>query len=254
MTRLLITGAAGNIGTTLAPRLTALGYDLVLSDLHDDAARSIKGADLGNFDAICDVMQGVDGVIHLGGMANEASFETVLNANIRGTYHIFEAARRLGVPRIVLASSYHVVGLHPFGAPIDETAPMLPDSFYGLSKAYGELLARTYHDKCGIQSVCVRIGSCFDTVRSPRMLTTWISADDLTRLVDRAFKVETLGCLMVYGVSDNDRGCMTSSDAEKLGWKAQDRSQDAPMDKGRESEIIGPLLGGPFAEAPLPQN
>ncbi|MBB4008745.1 NAD-dependent epimerase/dehydratase family protein [Allorhizobium taibaishanense] len=253
MTRLLITGAAGTIGTVLAPELTALGYDLVLSDLKDDVARGIRGADLTDLQAMTDIMQGVDGVVHLGGMANEAPFEVVLDANIRGTYHVFEAARRLGIKRVVFASSYHVVGFHPFREPLDETAPMRPDSFYGLSKAYGELLARTYHDKCGIQSVSVRIGSCFPTVRSPRMLTTWLSIGDFARLIDRAFTVEELGCLMVYGVSNNERGCMVSSDAAKLGWAAEDRSEDAPMDPQPESEVIGPLLGGPFAEKDLPR-
>lgn len=252
MTRLLVTGAAGNIGRMMTPRLRAMGYDLVLSDLKDDQASNIVGADLGNLEQIEAVMKDVDGVIHLGGRANEAPFEVILDANIRGTYHIFEAARRAGVTRVVLASSYHVVGLHPSGTAIDENSAMRPDSFYGLSKSYGELLARTYHDKCGIQSLSIRIGSCFDTVRGPRMLTTWISAGDLARMIDRAFRVEHLGCLMTYGVSDNERGCMTSADADVLGWRAQDRSQDAPMDKNREEHPIGPFLGGPFAEAKLP--
>ncbi|MBB4955221.1 uronate dehydrogenase [Agrobacterium vitis] len=252
MTRLLMTGAAGNIGRMMTPRLRAMGYDLVLTDLKDDAANGIIAADLGHLDQIEAVMKGVDGVIHLGGMANEAAFEVILNANIRGTYHIFEAARRNGVQRIVLASSYHVVGFQPSGTAIDETSPMRPDSFYGLSKSYGELLARTYHDKCGIQSLAIRIGSCFNTVRGPRMLTTWISADDLARMIDRAFRIEHLGCLMTYGVSDNERGCMTSADAETLGWRAQDRSQDAPMDENRENHPPCPFLGGPFAEAKLP--
>ncbi|MCM2293089.1 NAD(P)-dependent oxidoreductase [Allorhizobium sp. BGMRC 0089] len=252
MARLLITGAAGNIGTMIAPKLQALGHELVLSDRLDDAEKGIVAADLGDYPAIARVMAGVDGVVHLGGMATEAPFETVLNANIRGTYHVFEAARQLGVRRIVLASSYHAVGMYPTGAPVDETSPLRPDSFYGLSKAYGEMLARTYHDKCGIQSLSIRIGSCFETVRSFRMLTTWISARDLTSMIDRAFSVDHLGCLMLYGVSNNARGVMQSADAEKLGWQAEDRSEDAPMAENRESDVIGPLLGGPFAEKDLP--
>lgn len=227
--RLLITGAAGGLGTQLRDNATHLATTLRLSDIADlGAARpneEIVQCDLGDFDAVMAMTQDVDAVVHLGGIALENTFENILNANIRGTYNVYEACRRRGIPRVVYASSNHSIGYYQREDVIGSDVPHRPDSIYGLSKAFAEDLGRYYFDKFGIESVVIRIGSCFAEPRDRRMLATWMSYRDFIELVDRSLHVARTGYLVVYGISDNDEVFWDNTAARVLGYRPQDNAE-----------------------------
>ncbi|MEU3754803.1 NAD(P)-dependent oxidoreductase [Streptomyces olivoreticuli] len=227
---ILLTGAAGNIGTFLRDRLPQHGYRLRLFD-----SRPVEGepdavtAELHDREALRAAMAGADAVVHLAGIPLEAPFEEILRTNIEGTYRLYEAAREAGVRRVVLASSNHAVGFTPVpakGEPlIPGTVPHRPDTFYGLSKCFGEDLAALYWDRHGIESVSLRIGSCFRAPRSVRMLSTWLSPGDCARLVHAALTAEGVGHTVVYGSSANTRLWWDLSGARALGYEPRDDSE-----------------------------
>jgi len=188
--RLLLTGAAGNLGKVLRPRLKAHADVLRVSDVATLApaapGEEVIPCDLADAAAVSELVRGVDAIVHLGGVSVERSFEEILPANIQGVYHVYEAARVHGVRRVVFASSNHVIGFYEQGAQLDADVPLRPDGYYGLSKAYGENLSRFYYDRYGIETVCLRIGSSFPEPKDRRMMVTWLSYDDLTDLVVRS--------------------------------------------------------------------
>ncbi|MCM1969773.1 NAD(P)-dependent oxidoreductase [Streptomyces sp. NPDC002812] len=228
---LLLTGAAGGVATLLRPLLPAYGYTLRLADI-----RPVDGAggpdcltfDLRDTDAVREAVRGVDAVVHLGGISLEDGFEAVLDANIRGTYHLYEAVRAEGVRRVVFASSNHVEGFVPLtGRPLPAGAqlPVRPDTYYGLSKAFGEGLASLYADKYGVETVSVRIGSCFERPRTVRMLSTWLSPADCARLVHAALTAPDVGHTVVHGISANTRAWWDLTSARALGYAPQDDAE-----------------------------
>ena len=226
----LLTGAAGGLGTLMRDLLPAHGYELRLLDLLPvEGAPDAITADLADGEALREAVRGVDAIIHLAGISLEASFEKILRANIEGTYNLYEAARAEGVPRIVFASSNHAVGFtpRPLGQdpliPID--TPHRPDTFYGLSKSFGEDLAQLYWDKYGLETVSVRIGSCFPEPTSVRMLSLWMSPADGARLFHAALTAEHVGHTVVYGSSANTRLWWDLSTARALGYEPRDDSE-----------------------------
>jgi len=226
MNRILMTGAAGRLGRILRPDLARLGNNCRLTDVAemDRAAKGeeviqCKLSDLGAVQALVD---GCDGIIHLGGIAVEDRFSRILDSNIVGCYNIYEAARKAGVRRIFYASSNHATGFHDRKTRLDADAVLRPDSLYGVSKAYGEALARLYYDKFGIETAIVRLGSCWPKPLDLRMLSTWLSPQDLFRLVERVFTAPYLGCPVIYGVSDNKEGWWDNEQVAYLGWVPQD--------------------------------
>lgn len=229
MTTVLLTGAAGNLGKVLRAKLAG-EYDLLrLSDLApvDPAAgpgEEVVQCDLADAAAVMDLARGCDAILHFGGMSVENTFEVILQANIRGTYNIYEAARKNGVRRVVFASSNHVIGFHTRETLLDAEAPMRPDSLYGVSKGFGELLARYYFDKFGVETVNIRIGSSFPRPKDRRMLATWLSFDDLAALVRRSVAADRVGCAVVYGVSDNPERWWDNRLTAYLGWQPRDSS------------------------------
>ncbi len=227
--RILLTGAAGGLGRVLRERLTRYAEVLRVSDIAPvGEARPGEEAvvcDLADAAAVDALVRDVDVVVHLGGVSVERPFEEVLPANIQGAYHLYEAARRHGVRRIVFASSNHVTGFYRQDERIDTMAPQRPDSCYGLSKAFGEQLARFYFDRYGIESVCLRIGSSFPEPRDRRMLATWLGYDDLEQLVRRAMFVPKVGCTIVYGVSANRDIWWDNSHAAHLGYVPTESSE-----------------------------
>ncbi|MFJ8790920.1 NAD-dependent epimerase/dehydratase family protein [Streptomyces sp. NPDC102462] len=226
----LLTGAAGGLGTLMRELLPAYGYELRLFDV-----RPIEGepdaitADLSDTEALREAVRGVDAIIHLAGISLESTFEKVLKANIEGTYHLYEAAREAGVPRIVFASSNHAVGFTPAPRgddpliPVD--TPRRPDTFYGLSKCFGEDLAQLYWDKHGLETVSIRIGSCFPEPTSVRMLSVWMSPADGARLLHAALTAEHVGHTVVHGSSANTRLWWDLTSARALGYAPQDDSE-----------------------------
>ena len=163
--------------------------------------------------------------MHLGGVSVEAPFEPILQANIVGVFHLYEAARRHGVKRIVFASSNHVTGFYRQDEVIDTRVPVRPDGFYGVSKAFGENMAQLYFDRHGIETVCVRIGSSFPEPKDRRMLATWMSYDDLERVVVASLTAPVVGCSVIYGISDNTTRWYDNSRAAHVGFRPQDSSE-----------------------------
>ncbi|MGX1307566.1 uronate dehydrogenase [Amorphus suaedae] len=220
--KLLLTGAAGGLGTRLRPLLPDLARSVVLSDVTaiSDLAdhETFRACDLGDAAAVEGLFDGVDGVIHLGGISVERPWELILSANVAGCYNVFEAARHSGQPRIIFASSNHVVGFYRRDERLDNLALPKPDTLYGVSKAFGESLASFYFDKFGQECLAVRIGSCVDKPQNPRMLATWLAVEDFFDLVQRAFAAPRLGYTIVYGASANDESWWDNTRAGFLGW------------------------------------
>ena len=228
--RLLLTGAAGGLGRVLRPRLAAWCRTLRVSDNAplDDAAplEELQPAALQDADAMHALLAGVDAVVHLGGVSTEQPWAPILQANIIGLYNLYEAARQQRVKRLVLASSNHVTGFYRQDQVIDAAAPPRPDGLYGVSKAFGENLSRMYFDRHGIETVCLRIGSCTAAPQDRRMLATWLSHDDLERLVIAALSAPLVGHTVVFGMSDNAQSFWDNRLARHIGYRPQDRSDD----------------------------
>ncbi len=227
--KLLLTGAAGGLGQVLRQGLKPFARSLRLSDVAAmraaDAQEELVPCDLADKAAVNALVQGCDAIVHLGGVSVERPFEEILEANIKGMFHIYEAARVHGVRRVVFASSNHVVGFHKQSDVLDVDGVKRPDSYYGLSKAYGEDLSRFYFDRYGVETVCIRIGSSFPEPKDRRMLVTWLSYRDLTELVRCSLFAPQVGHTIVYGMSNNRDAWWDNAQAAHLGFKAQDSSE-----------------------------
>lgn len=238
----LLTGAAGGLGTLMRGLLPSYGYDLRLFDVQpiepvpgEPEGRTAITADLADRDALRAAVRGVDAVLHLAGISLESTFDKILAANIQGTHNLYEAVREEGLrtgnaaPRVVFASSNHAVGFTPRpqdGDPlIPVDTPRRPDTFYGLSKCFGEDLAQLYADLHGIDTVSVRIGSCFPEPANVRMLSVWMSPADGARLFHAALGAGTPGHTVVYGSSANTRLWWDLGSARALGYEPQDDSE-----------------------------
>nr|WP_297355241.1 NAD(P)-dependent oxidoreductase [uncultured Caldimonas sp.] len=227
--RLLLTGAAGGLGRELRGRLKRYCDTLRLSDIADlgtaAAGEELQPARLEDRAAVAGLVKGVDAIVHLGGVSVEAPFDPILQANIVGVFNLYEAARIHGVKRIVFASSNHVTGFYRQDEVIDVDAPMRPDGLYGVSKAFGENLSRFYFDRYGIETACLRIGSSFPEPKDRRMLATWMSFDDLERLVVSCLTAPIVGHSVIYGMSDNRTKWWDNTRAAHLGYVPQDSSE-----------------------------
>ncbi|KWI32835.1 NAD-dependent dehydratase [Burkholderia ubonensis] len=227
--RLLLTGAAGNLGCQLRGALADWADVVRVSDvapLGDAAAHEeVRVADLADRQAVAALVDGVDAIVHLGGISVDAPFDDLLEANIRGTYNLYEAARKHGVKRIVFASSNHAIGFHPVTEVLDADAPQRPDSLYGVTKCFGEALSRYYFDRFGIETVCLRIGSSFEAPKNPRMLVTYLSYRDFIELVRCSLLTNRVGHVVVYGVSDNPVKWWDNTKAGFLGFRPRDSSE-----------------------------
>jgi len=259
MRKVLLTGASGNLGKALRKSLVGWADSIRLTDITpiSDVAEheEFVPCDLGDYDAVYPLLEGCDAVIHLGGVSTENTFENILNGNIRGAYNLYEANRKQNKVRILFASSNHVVGFHERETLLDADCTMRPDSMYGVSKGFGELLARYYYDKYGIESALVRIGSCFEKPLNKRMLATWMSEADFTRLVHKIFAADRLGCPVIYGVSDNPAVWWDNRKAAYIGWNPEDSSVIFEQEAYILNEVVDPndpavrYQGGGFAGA-----
>ena len=227
--RLLLTGAHGNLGKALRPRLAELATTLRVADIIDcgpaAAGEEVVDCDLADAGAVDAMVAGCEAIVHLGGISTEDTFQRIVRSNIEGTFNVYEAARRHGVRRIVFASSNHVIGFYQQTERIDAAAPVRPDSNYGLSKAFGENLGRFYFDRYGIESVCLRIGSSFPEPADRRMLTTWLSFDDLFDLVRVSLTTPRVGYTIVFGTSNNRDSWWDNRLAACLGFAPRDTSE-----------------------------
>jgi len=262
--RIVLTGAAGRLGSYLREPLTGLCEELVSTDIVEDIGQLYPGeryqpADIAEFDQVHAVLEGADMVAHFGAIVDEAPFETLLGPNFIGAYNVWEAAYRQGLRRVVYASSIHAVGMHKSADGIGVDAPLRPDTFYGLAKCFAENLGSMYWDKRGLESVCLRILSCAQ-VTNARALGTWLSYDDLIQLVSRAIDTPVTEHTIIYGVSNNDRAPVSNDKARFLGYRPKDNAEqfakgilaDAP--ESDPTDVGQTRLGGPFASVKLGQG
>jgi len=227
--RLLLTGAAGALGRALRPAMRGWAPRLRVSDIAPlepaQANEEAVSCDLGDGHAVRELLEGVDAVVHMGGISTEQPWAPILRANIEGVYHLYESARIHGARRIVFASSNHAIGFYPRSQRIDADDPVRPDSLYGVSKTFGESMSRFYFDRYGIETACLRIGSCFPEPKDRRMLVTWLSYADLTELVRACLFAPRVGHTIVFGASANRDSWWDNSKARHLGWKPHDTSE-----------------------------
>jgi uronate dehydrogenase len=254
MKRILITGAAGTIGRSLRQQLQGVYGELRLGDIAPQAA-AMPGERVLHLDirapaSLVAAMESVDCVVHLAGIPTEGPWEQVRDLNIDGCYNVFEAARQQGVPRVVFASSNHVVGFHRRSRVLDDQTPVRPDTRYGVSKVFGEALGRLYADKFGLSVACLRIGT-FRTSDRPtdaRQLLSWVSHRDLAQLVRRCIDHPRYHFLVAYGVSANRRSRWSNAHLTDLDYAPEDDSEtfaaqvlaDAPP----EDPLAAPFHGG----------
>ncbi len=229
MKSILITGAAGEIGTVLRAGLSGHYPLLRLADIRP--CRSIEAGeeeiitDITDLNAMVAATKGIDCVVHLAGVPREGPWDQILPRNIAGTYNVFEAARRNGVKRIVFASSNHVIGFHRVSKAVDEYDLLRPDSRYGVSKVFGEAVGRLYADKHGLSVACLRIGSFRARPQNARELRTWISHRDTVQLVQRCIDAPAFHFIVVYGVSANTRSQWHDKTARRLGYRPEDNAE-----------------------------
>ena len=257
MKRLLITGAAGGLGSVCRARLGHLAETLRISGRSDlgeaGPKEEIVYCDLSDKAAVAALVDGCDGIVHMGGQSVEAPWEVIRSANIDGMFNLYEAARKSSVtPRIIFASSNHAIGFHKQTERLDTASLTRPDGLYGVSKVFGEALASMYHDKFGIETASIRIGSCFPEPKNHRMLATWMSYDDFIRLIECIFTVPRLGCPIIYGASDNDASWWDNGHVAYLGWRPKDNAEsfreklDATIDRPAADAPDAVYQGGMF--------
>jgi len=261
MKKLVLTGAAGRLGSYLRAPLAEMCDALVSTDIADAPAQLLSNetyvqADLTDLNAMVDLLRGAEMVVHFGAIGDEAPFDELWGPNFLGAYNIWEAAHRNGLRRVVYASSIHAVGMHKKTDFIGIDAPHRPDTFYGLAKCFAEDLASLYWDKRGLEAVCMRILSCAQ-VSNPRAVGTWLSYDDLIHLVQRAIDTPITGFSIVYGVSDNDRAPVDNAGARHLGYRPKDNAEQFAARIFAECGPLDPQdpgnthHGGPFASVDL---
>ena len=234
--RILITGAAGAIGTVLRAGLARPDRELVLLDVvaaprpaPDEAARTIT-ASVDDLDALLSAAEGADAIVHLAGLATGGhAWDEYVRVNLTGTYNVLEAARRQGVARMIYASSNHAVGFteRPAGAAeVPATLAPRPDSYYGVCKVAGEALCSLYHDRHGLDAICLRIGSRRPEPDDRRCLWSWLSYPDTVRLVEAALTAPAPGFRIVWGVSANTRRWWSLEEGRAIGYEPHDDAED----------------------------
>lgn len=244
----LLTGAAGRIGTALRERLPDLGWTLRCFD-RAAVPDGIVG-DLSSPSDLNGAMDGVSAVVHLAGVPTEAPWPQLREANVDGLVQVFEAARRAGVARMIYASSNHATGFTPVIADLPADAPPRPDTLYGVTKAFGEALGRYYADRYGMRVACLRIGTFCDRPQDLRTLATWLSPDDCARLVDACLRSCDLTYSIVWGISANTRRAWNLDSAGALGYRPLDDAEDYADSLGTpDPDPTDGLVGGGFTSA-----
>lgn len=259
--KLVLTGAAGRLGSYLREPMTRLADELVSTDIVEDIGKLYDGetyikADLASFDDMTRAIEGADMVVHMGAFVDEGPFEQLLGPNFVGSYNVWEAAYRTGAKRVIYGSSIHAVGMYPKNEFIGTDVPHRPDTFYGLAKCFSEDLGRMYFEKRGLESVHMRILSCAQ-VTNARALGSWLSYDDLIQLVTRCIDTPVTGFSVIYGVSNNDRTPVDNAKASYVGYRPKDNAEqfaekilaeEPEMDHRDPSHMCH---GGPFAGVDL---
>jgi uronate dehydrogenase len=257
--RVLITGAAGRIGSALRDGFRAEWRKLRLTDLHPvcnpTANEEVVVASITDRAAVEQMMVGVKAVVHLAGTLGNYDLETLFQTNARGLFDVFEAARLGGVKRLVFASSNHTFGCYSIKEPVSPDDPVRPDNMYGVFKVLGETMLRYYYDRHGIQSVSLRIGTFRSKPEDQRALATWLSPADLCQLVEKSLRHPAPGCLVVNGYSANRRLMVDRKHWDFLGYRPVDDAEDhVEALRAAGIDVDGPWQwrehGGPYARSP----
>ncbi|MGZ2258658.1 NAD-dependent epimerase/dehydratase family protein [Roseobacter sp. A03A-229] len=262
--KIVLTGAAGRLGSYLREPLAQLCDELLSTDIAEDIGTLYPGetyvqADLAQMDQIAPLLKGADMVVHFGAIVDEKPFEELLGPNFVGSYNIWEAGYQAGVKRVVYASSIHAVGMYPKSECIGIDVPHRPDTFYGLAKCFTEDLGRMYWEKRQMESVHLRILSCAQ-VTNTRALGSWLSYDDMIQLVTRAIDTPSVGFAIIYGVSNNDRAPVDNAKASFLGYRPKDNAEqfaEKLLAEATPVDVTDPgqmCHGGPFASVDLGQS
>jgi len=231
MKKIALSGAGGQLGSVVRTALIARGIPLRSAGGTKPLAALVEREDVMHGDlrdpAIVDrLLNGVDVLIHFAGTSVERPLPEIIDNNLRALVEVYEGARRQGVRRVVFASSNHAIGMYPVTEHLELDCALRPDGFYGLSKVWGEALARMYWDKHGIESICVRIGSCLECPTEPRHLSTWFGHRDLMHFLDRCIEAESVGFMTVWGVSANTRSWWDNRGADQLGYVPTQNAED----------------------------
>jgi uronate dehydrogenase len=257
MTKVALSGAEGQLGQFLRPRLLAQGVDLRCAGLHAlqplHPGEDLTHGDLREPENVDRLLQNVDVLIHMAGTSVERPLPEIIDNNLVGLHAVYEGARRHRVKRVVFASSNHAIGMHEVTAKLALECDFRPDGFYGLSKMWGEGLARLYWDKHGIESVCVRIGSAVERPTELRHLSTWFGLDDLMQFILCCIRTPEVGFVTAWGVSNNTRSYWTPTGCARLGYQPVQNAEDFAADILRQpnplDEIGQRYQGGSFARA-----
>ncbi|MBV8037220.1 NAD(P)-dependent oxidoreductase [Roseateles sp.] len=240
--RLLLTGAAGGVGRVLRDAIKPWTEILRVSDIADlgpaREGEEVMQCDLADGAAVRALVEGVDAVLHFGGISTDDRFEPIMQANILGVYNLYASVHQAGVKRVIYASSSHTVGFYRTTERVDASMPLRPDGFYGVSKCFGEALSRYYFDRFGIETVCLRIGSSHPQPKTARMMTTYLSYRDLIELVRCSLFTPRVDHTIAFGTSDNAASWWDNREAAHLGY--------APVDSSREySHLFPPTAARP---------
>lgn len=253
MTKVALSGAGGVVGSILRKELRQRGVDLRSAGGRKPLAPIVPGEDVMHGDlrdpAVVDrLLRGVDVLIHLAGTSAERPLPEIIDNNLIGLHQVYEGARRHQVRRVVFASSNHAFGMHSINDKLSLDAPFRPDSFYGLSKVWGEAMARMYWDKHGIEGISVRIGTALgEPPTEPRHLSTWLGTEDLVHLMMQCINVPGVGYLAVWGVSNNTRSYWDNSGAARLGFVPRQNSEvfaDEVLKRGNALDPIAQQYQG----------
>jgi uronate dehydrogenase len=262
--RILITGAAGSLGSHLRAGLTHLAPRIRLVDVNDMGTAApheeIVVCNLADKAAALDVTRDCDAILHFAGHPREQGFEEIVSDTLPAAYHVYEGARRHGAKRVVYASSIHAVGFHAVEAVPDTRVMHRPDTFYGLTKTFVEDLASLYWDKFGLESVCLRICSCFPEPEDRRMLWSWLSFADCVRLAEAALTAPRVGFSVIYGTSDNAQAAVSNAHATHIGFRPRDSADAhaaailARTERPDPAAVGTRVVGGYFAATPHPED
>jgi nucleoside-diphosphate-sugar epimerase len=242
--KVLVTGAAGNIGSYFAEQ-SHRNYELRLMirprdyEKKREMVEKLRGfgelvsGELSELDKLKEFCRGIDTVLHLAANPSpNATWDSICSDNITGTYHTFVAAKAAGCRRVIYASSIHAVSGYPADVQVKTTEPVNPGDLYGVSKCFGEALARYMAEKEGVSAICLRIGAfqpheSAESEKGIAMLDAWVSRRDLNQLIEKCIDNETLKFAILHGLSNNRFKRVDISDARELvGYEPQDDLTD----------------------------
>ncbi len=233
--RVLITGPGGRVGPHIVPLLRK-EFALRLFDakpLPREADDEVVQGDIQDFQKLRAACDGVDAMIHLAAISDEADFQSkLLPVNLEGLYNAFEAAKQAGVRKVIFASTGQTVLCYPKGHWITPEMPARPSTVYACTKLFGESLARYYSDMHGMSMICIRL-CYFRAYNDPLLrvpghdvLREWCSPRDFAQLLTKCIR-STVKFAVFFGVSANTGRFWDISNAQELvGYEPEDNAAD----------------------------